>query len=128
MSGNNIEFNRRSFLKAGSQAGRIFGPGIQLVMSSDAKAAGKVVIQYDWLMSNGQIGDVIAARQWLLQGSRPRGRVQPGRTQCRDRAAGDVRRRSARPVLRDAAALMPRAPAACRSRSSPAAFAPGPMR
>ncbi|ATU91670.1 ABC transporter substrate-binding protein [Phyllobacterium zundukense] len=60
MSGNNIEFNRRSFLQTGLAGLAAFSPGIQLVMSSDAKAAGKVVIQYDWLISNGQIGDVIA--------------------------------------------------------------------
>ncbi|PSH68949.1 nitrate ABC transporter substrate-binding protein [Phyllobacterium brassicacearum] len=60
MSGNNTEFNRRFFLQAGLAGVAAFSPGIQLVLSNDAKAAGKVIIQYDWLISNGQIGDVIA--------------------------------------------------------------------
>ncbi|MBX9457020.1 MAG: ABC transporter substrate-binding protein [Rhizobium sp.] len=57
---NTNAITRRGFLKAGVTVAA-FAPGIQLLMSSDARAAGKVVIQYDWLMSNGQIGDVAAA-------------------------------------------------------------------
>ena len=52
-------WNRRSFLKAGAAGLAAFGPGIQLFGAS-AAAAAKVVVQYDWLMSNGQIGDVAA--------------------------------------------------------------------
>jgi NitT/TauT family transport system substrate-binding protein len=59
MSGNTSNWNRRSFLKAGAAGLAAFGPGIQLFGAS-AHAAAKVVIQYDWLMSNGQIGDVVA--------------------------------------------------------------------
>ncbi|CCV12136.1 ABC transporter substrate-binding protein [Mesorhizobium sp. STM 4661] len=54
--------SRRNFLKTGAAMGMIAaGPGIGLVMPSRARAdTAKVVIQYDWLMSNGQIGDVVA--------------------------------------------------------------------
>lgn len=50
---------RRNFLRAGG-AVAAFAPGIQFLLPGDARAAGKVVIQYDWLISNGQIGDVAA--------------------------------------------------------------------
>lgn len=61
MSGNSrFETNRRSFMK-GLAGVAAFAPGIQLVLAQNAHAADKVVIQYDWLMSNGQIGDIIAA-------------------------------------------------------------------
>lgn len=55
-------FSRRSMLKAGAGLGLIAtGPGIGIFMGSSARAeTAKVVIQYDWLMSNGQIGDVVA--------------------------------------------------------------------
>lgn len=60
MSGNQYTINRRSVIKTGLAGLAAFSPGIQLFLSSDAKAAAKVVIQYDWLVSNGQIGDVMA--------------------------------------------------------------------
>jgi len=66
MSGNIANWNRRSVLQAGMVGLAAFGPGIQL-FSGTAKAAAKVVIQYDWLMSNGQIGDVIALKNGYFQ-------------------------------------------------------------
>lgn len=60
MSGNQYTINRRSVIKTGLAGLAAFSPGIQLFLSGDAKAAAKVVIQYDWLVSNGQIGDVMA--------------------------------------------------------------------
>ncbi len=51
--------NRRGVLKAGL-AFAAAAPGLGLVLTPGARAAGKVVIQYDWLMSNGQIGDIAA--------------------------------------------------------------------
>jgi NitT/TauT family transport system substrate-binding protein len=53
---------RREFLKAGAALGAIAaGPGIGILVPPSARAdTAKVVIQYDWLMSNGQIGDVVA--------------------------------------------------------------------
>lgn len=61
MSGNkHFDMNRRSFVKSGIAAVAAASAGMQLVLTPGAKAAGKVVIQYDWLMSNGQIGDIAA--------------------------------------------------------------------
>jgi len=66
MSGNRSNWNRRSFIKVGAAGLAAFGPGIQLFRPS-AHAAAKIVIQYDWLMSNGQIGDVVAAANGYFQ-------------------------------------------------------------
>jgi NitT/TauT family transport system substrate-binding protein len=54
--------SRRTFLKAGAALGIIAaGPGIGVLLPARSRAdTAKVVIQYDWLMSNGQIGDVVA--------------------------------------------------------------------
>lgn len=52
--------NRRSFIKASATGIAAFGAGIQLVIPENANAATKVVVKYDWLMSNGQIGDIVA--------------------------------------------------------------------
>ncbi|TIW41055.1 MAG: nitrate ABC transporter substrate-binding protein, partial [Mesorhizobium sp.] len=46
-------------MKAGVAGLAAFGPGLQL-FGANASAAAKLVVQYDWLMSNGQIGDVAA--------------------------------------------------------------------
>ena len=56
----NYDMNRRGFMKSGLAAVAVASGGMQLVLTPGAKAAGKVVIQYDWLMSNGQIGDIVA--------------------------------------------------------------------
>tara|TARA_R110002020_G_scaffold40118_5_gene118760 strand:- start:11114 stop:12163 length:1050 start_codon:yes stop_codon:yes gene_type:complete len=53
--------NRRTFLKTSAVGVAAFGTGIQLILPEDAHAAAKVIVKYDWLMSNGQIGDIIAA-------------------------------------------------------------------
>jgi len=66
MSGNMTHWNRRSLVKAGVVGLAAFGPGIQL-FTRTANAAAKVVIQYDWLMSNGQIGDVVAVANGYFQ-------------------------------------------------------------
>jgi NitT/TauT family transport system substrate-binding protein len=54
--------SRRNLLKGGAAVSAIAaGPGIGLLMPASARAdTAKVVIQYDWLMGNGQIGDVVA--------------------------------------------------------------------
>ena len=57
---NTSTINRRSFLKSTAAGLAAFGAGIQLGIPNSADAATKVVIKYDWLISNGQIGDVIA--------------------------------------------------------------------
>ncbi len=59
--------DRRSFLKASAAGVAAFGAGIQLVIPKDAAAATKVAIKYDWLMSNGQIGDIIAAENGYFE-------------------------------------------------------------
>ena len=60
MSGNlRNNMTRRTFVR-GLAGAAAFAPGLQLVMTPGARAAAKVVIQYDWLMSNGQIGDIAA--------------------------------------------------------------------
>jgi len=66
MSGNTAQWNRRSVLKTGAAGLAAFGSGISLFRGT-AHAAAKVVIQYDWLMSNGQIGDVAAAANGYFQ-------------------------------------------------------------
>jgi NitT/TauT family transport system substrate-binding protein len=65
MSGNISDWNRRTFLKAGASAA-VFAPGIALFPAT-VNAAAKVVVQYDWLMSNGQIGDVAAVANGYFQ-------------------------------------------------------------
>jgi len=54
------QIDRRYFLKSTAAGVAAFGTGIQLMLPDDAYAAAKVIIKYDWLISNGQIGDVIA--------------------------------------------------------------------
>ncbi|MDE0696924.1 MAG: ABC transporter substrate-binding protein [Boseongicola sp.] len=62
--------SRRRFLAGGSGvaiAGAC-GGAVQMVLPDAASAMGaKVVIKYDWLMSNGQIGDVVAAERGLYE-------------------------------------------------------------
>lgn len=54
------EVDRRSLLKGGAFALAAFGSGISLLLPRRSEAAAKVVVKYDWLMSNGQIGDIVA--------------------------------------------------------------------
>lgn len=58
---------RRSFLKSSAMGLAAFGSGIQLIIPEDSHAATKVVVKYDWLMSNGQIGDIIAAENGYFE-------------------------------------------------------------
>ncbi len=56
--------SRRQFLGGSAVLAGAMGGGIQLVLPDPARAENaKVVIKLDWLMSNGQIGDVMAAQQ-----------------------------------------------------------------
>ncbi len=59
--------DRRSFLRASAAGLAAFGAGIQLIIPADSRAAAKVTIKYDWLMSNGQIGDIVAAVNGYFQ-------------------------------------------------------------
>lgn len=59
--------NRRSFLKSTAAGLAAFSTGIQLIIPADSQAAAKVVIKYDWLISNGQIGDVVAVQNGYFE-------------------------------------------------------------
>jgi NitT/TauT family transport system substrate-binding protein len=62
-----IHSTRRRFLKHSALGLAAAGTGLSLFAPQRAGAAAKVVIKYDWLMSNGQIGDVVAAKQGFFQ-------------------------------------------------------------
>lgn len=59
------EISRRSLLKTGGGivAASALGGAVQLILPTEAQASAKVVVKYDWLMSNGQIGDIVAAQK-----------------------------------------------------------------
>ena len=58
---------RRNFLKSAAAGAAAVGAGIRLVVPERARAAAKVVVKYDWLISNGQIGDVIAVENGYFE-------------------------------------------------------------
>src|ERR1044072_8828050 len=57
--------NRRALLRGFTLAAG--AAGLSVLAPPNGRAAPKVVIKYDWLMSNGQIGDVVAAKQGFFQ-------------------------------------------------------------
>ncbi len=57
--------NRRELLKRGAALAAI-APGMAL-FAGRGHAADKVVIKYDWLISNGQIGDVVAVARGYFE-------------------------------------------------------------
>ncbi len=63
MENKTLKMNRRSFM--GGVAGTLLvaGSGMSLILPAHAGGRAKVVMKYDWLMSNGQIGDVVAAKK-----------------------------------------------------------------
>ena len=63
-------FNRRSFLTTTVAGVAAIGGGLELVLSPGANAAGqraKVIVKYDWLISNGQTGDVVAVQKGFFK-------------------------------------------------------------
>jgi len=62
-----LHMNRRTMLKSGAYALAAAGTGLSVLVPQRAGAATKVVIKYDWLMSNGQIGDVVAAKKGFFE-------------------------------------------------------------
>ncbi|MGO6901396.1 nitrate ABC transporter substrate-binding protein, partial [Rhizobium ruizarguesonis] len=63
-----IVVGRRTVLKGGAFALAAATAGISVFVPRHSKAAAsKVVIKYDWLMSNGQIGDIVAVKQGLFE-------------------------------------------------------------
>ena len=64
----NLNISRRRFLTNSSIIAGSLGGGLQLVMPNQAKAEiAKVIIKLDWLVSNGQIGDIIALQQGFFK-------------------------------------------------------------
>ncbi|MCX5497153.1 ABC transporter substrate-binding protein [Kaistia dalseonensis] len=60
--------DRRSLLKGGAFTLAAAGSGFSLFLPEKASAENaKVVVQYDWLMSNGQIGDIVALKKGLFE-------------------------------------------------------------
>lgn len=60
--------SRRAILKGGSFALAAATAGIEIFTPVRSRAApARVVIKYDWLMSNGQIGDVVAAKKGFFE-------------------------------------------------------------
>jgi NitT/TauT family transport system substrate-binding protein len=55
-------FSRRYLMKGSAVLGAIAaGPGVSILAPIASRAdTAKIVVQYDWLMSNGQIGDIVA--------------------------------------------------------------------
>ena len=59
---------RRTLLRSGGFSLAAMAGGLGLLLPSRGHAArAKVVIKYDWLMSNGQIGDIVAARRGYFE-------------------------------------------------------------
>ncbi len=65
----NKGMNRRMFVASAAATTLALSGGIQLVLPGKARAAdkAKVVIKYDWLISNGQIGDVVALHKGYFE-------------------------------------------------------------
>lgn len=62
------QISRRNFLAGSAVIAGALGGGIELVLPDPARAENaKVIIKLDWLMSNGQIGDVMAAQQGFFK-------------------------------------------------------------
>lgn len=70
--------NRRIFLAGAGGMVLVAGSGISLIMPAHASQKAKVVIQYDWLMSNGQIGDVVALKKGYFEQAGLKVRFSPG--------------------------------------------------
>ena len=62
MTQTRLTTDRRGFLGLAAGGVAAASAGISLMLPQSAKAAAKVIIKYDWLMSNGQIGDIMAVQ------------------------------------------------------------------
>ena len=59
---------RRTLLRSGGYGLAALAGGLEVLLPRDAPAApAKVVVKYDWLMSNGQVGDIVAAKRGYFQ-------------------------------------------------------------
>jgi NitT/TauT family transport system substrate-binding protein len=72
--------SRRRLLKGGAALGAIAaGPGVTILMPTASRAdTAKVLIQYDWLMGNGQIGDVVAVHKGYFKDQGLEVEMSPG--------------------------------------------------
>ena len=70
--------DRRAFLAAGAYTAAAFGAGITLFLPKDGRAAAKILVQYDWLISNGQIGDVVALKKGYFEAEGLEVELSPG--------------------------------------------------
>src|SRR5271155_5575274 len=72
--------SRRRLLKGGAVLGAIAaGPGVSLLAPTSSHAdTAKVVIQYDWLMGNGQIGDIVAVHNGYFKDQGLEVEMSPG--------------------------------------------------
>ena len=62
------QISRRKFLAGTAAIAGAVGGGIELVLPDPARAeTAKVIVKLDWLMSNGQIGDVMAVQQGFFK-------------------------------------------------------------
>ncbi len=66
---NKHNLDRRRFLTTTGAGVLALGSGIQLVLPTRASGAdkAKVVVKYDWLISNGQMGDVVALHKGYFE-------------------------------------------------------------
>jgi len=55
--------DRRALLAGGGFALAAFSSGLTLMVPRARAETAKILVQYDWLMSNGQIGDVVAVKK-----------------------------------------------------------------
>ena len=98
--------SRRGFLKGGAVVGAIAaGSGASLLAPTTSRAdTAKVVVQYDWLMGNGQIGDVVAVHNGYFKDQGLEVEMIPGGPNSATLAPIVSRPGPARPVFRRFAA------------------------
>ncbi len=78
MENKTLKMNRRSFISGAAGTILVAGSGISLILPAHANAKAKVVMKYDWLMSNGQIGDVVAAKKGFFEQAGLEVKFSPG--------------------------------------------------
>jgi NitT/TauT family transport system substrate-binding protein len=77
---NSSRLTRRGVLRgAGALGLAAAGPGVSLLLPTRVNAApATVVIQYDWIMSNGQIGDIVAVDKGYFEEQGLQVQMTPG--------------------------------------------------
>lgn len=61
------DLGRRGLLKSGAYALAAASAGWSVLAPRSAAAAARIVVKYDWLISNGQIGDVVALKKGYFE-------------------------------------------------------------